>query len=106
MPAGKCVKTHDARVHGLVGSTNRERRGVAEADTTYADLSAVCVHKENSDDVCSVCTYSLTRGLCYAMHMRKNILLANICTEYARHSSVHLKYDLLLNILAIWYQQI
>ena len=28
----KCVKTHNSRVHDLVGSTNRERRGVTVAD--------------------------------------------------------------------------
>ena len=36
----KCVKTHDSRDRELVGSTNRERWGVAAADTTYADQSA------------------------------------------------------------------
>ena len=31
-------------------------------------------------------------------------LLANICNDCAGQSSAHLKYDLSLNILAIWYQ--
>ena len=54
-----CFKTG---VCDWVGSTNRERWGVARADTTYVDLSAVGVHNETSDDIC---TYSLTRGLLY-----------------------------------------
>ena len=83
-----CVKSNDSRVHDLVGSTNRERRGVAEADTTYVDLSAVGVHNKNSDDIWSIRTRSLTRGLCYTVHVRRYILLANICK-----SSSHLKYD-------------
>ena len=41
---------------------------VAEADTIYVDPSAVGVHNGNSDNISSICTYSLTRGLCYAMH--------------------------------------
>ena len=39
----KCVKTHDSRVSDLVGSTNREKRGVSEADAIYIDSSAVSV---------------------------------------------------------------
>ena len=58
---------------------NRERREVAEVDTSYVKPSAAGVHNENSDDIWSICTYSHTRGLCYAMHVRKYILLANIC---------------------------
>ena len=50
----KCVKTHDSSVRNLVGSANRERRGVAEADTTYEVLSAVGVHSENSDVISSI----------------------------------------------------
>ena len=86
----KCVKTHDSRVHDLVGGTNRERRGVAKAVTTYVDPSEVGVHNENSDDIWSICTYPLPRGLCYAMHVRRYILLANICNEYARQSIQHI----------------
>ena len=36
------------RARDLVDSTNRERRGVAEADTTYVDRSAVGVHNTNT----------------------------------------------------------
>ena len=49
----KCVKTHDSKVHDLVGCTRHERRGVSEADTTYVDPSAVDVHNENNDDICT-----------------------------------------------------
>ena len=86
----KCFKTHDSRVRDLVDSTNRERRGVADADITYLDPSAVGIHKENIDDTWSICTYSLTRGLCYVMHVPRNILLANISKEYARQSLQHI----------------
>ena len=65
----KCVKTHDSRVRDLICSTNRERR-VAEADTTYVEPSAIGVHNENSDDIWSICTFSLTCGLYYVMHVR------------------------------------
>ena len=58
----KCAKIHDSRVRDLICSTNRKRRGVAEADTAYVDPSAVGVHKGNSDDIWSICTYSLNRG--------------------------------------------
>ena len=85
----KYVKPHNSRVSDLVDSTNRERRVVAEADTTYVDQSAVGVHNENSDDIWSICTYLLTHGLCYVMHVRRYILLANICNEYARRSLQH-----------------
>ena len=61
----KCVKTFDSRVRGLVGSINRERRGVAETDITYVEPSAVGIHNENSNDIWSIYTYSLTHGLCY-----------------------------------------
>ena len=76
----KCSKTHHCRVRDLVGSNNRERRGAAETIQI---------------------TQSLTRGLFYAVHVRRYILLANICNEYARQSSAYLKYDLLLTILRI-----
>ena len=49
------------------------------AYTTYVDPSAVGVHNEKGDDIWSICTYSLTHSLCYAMHVP-----ANICSEYAR----------------------
>ena len=75
----KCVKTHDSRVRDLVG----ERRGVDETDNAYVDPSAVSVHNENNDDICSFCICLLMRGLCYAMHVRRYILLANICSDYA-----------------------
>ena len=52
--------------------------------------SAVGVHNENSDDIRSIWTYSLTRGLRYAMHARRYILLANICNEYAFQSLQHI----------------
>ena len=67
----KCVTTHDSRASDLVGSTNREKREVSEADAIYIDSSAVSVR--------NFCTYSLTCGLCYAMYARRHILLANIC---------------------------
>ena len=86
-------KAHDSRARDLVGSTNREIRGVAEADTTYVDPFAVGVHNENSDDIWSLCTYSITRGLCYTMHVRRHILLANICNEYARHWQVFSTFE-------------
>ena len=82
----KYVKTHDSSVRDLVASTNRERRGVAEGDTTYVGPSMIGVHNENSEDIWSIFTYSLTRGLYDAMHLRKHIMLANICNEYARQS--------------------
>ena len=69
-----CVKTYDSRIRYFVGSTNREQRGIAVADTTYVDPSAVGVHK-NTYDIWSICNYSLTRGLCYAMHVRISCLL-------------------------------
>ena len=93
----ECVNTHDSRlrVRDLVGSTNRERRGNANVDTTNVDPSAVGVYIENSDDIWSICTYPLTFGLCYAMLVRRYILLAIylqwICTS---KSSSHLKCDL------------
>ena len=85
----KCVKTHDSRVCELVGSTNREGRELAEVDTIYVDPSVDGVHKENSD-IWSISTYLLARGLYYAMHVRRYILLANICNEYARQSIQHI----------------
>ena len=42
----ECVRTQYSRARGLVGSTNRKRRVVTEADTTYVDPSAVCVHNQ------------------------------------------------------------
>ena len=86
----KCVKTHDLRVRDLVGSTNREERGVAEDDTTYVDPSEVGVQNENSDEIWSICTYSFTLGLYRAVHVRKYIMLANICNEYAGQSLQHI----------------
>ena len=65
----KNVKTHDYRERDLVGSTSRERRGYALAGTTYINPFAVCVHNENSDDIWSICTYLLTHGFCYAIHV-------------------------------------
>ena len=105
----KCIKTHDTRVRDLVGSTNRESRDVTEADTTSIEPSAFGVHNENSADIWSIYIYLLTHGLCYAVHVRKYILLANMCNEYACQSlqlQAHLKYELLLNSMAIWYQRI
>ena len=78
----KCDKTHDSRLRGLVGSTNRERRGVTEAGTTRVDSSEISVHNVNSHAIWSICTYLLKRGLHYAMHMRRYILLASICNKY------------------------
>ena len=90
----KCVKIQDSGIRDLEGSTNRERRGVVEADTTYVDPSAVGVDNENSDEVLAICTYALTHGLCYVMHVRRNRFLADICNEYAHQKfSAHLKYD-------------
>ena len=85
-----CLKTHDSRVHAFVVSTKRKRQGVSEADTTNVDRSAIGVHNKNSDDSWSICTYSLTRGLCYALHVQRYILLANICNVYARQSLQHI----------------
>ena len=73
--------SNDSNVFDFVGSTNHERRGVGEADTTYVDPSAVGVPDENSDDILFICTFSLTRGLCYAMQVGRYILLANSCYE-------------------------
>ena len=50
---------------------------------------------------CLSVTIHLHLGLCYAMHERRYILLANICNEYARGSPAYLKYDFLLNTLII-----
>ena len=44
---------------------------MAETNSTYVDPSAVSVHNENSDDIWSTYAYSLSRGLCYAMHVRR-----------------------------------
>ena len=63
------VKTHDSMVHDLITSTNSDRRGLFEADTTYVQPSVVGVHNENSDDIWSICTYSLKHGLYYALHV-------------------------------------
>ena len=71
----KCVKTHDSGVCDSAGSTNLERRGVSESDTTYVDPSKVGVHNENSDDIWSICTYSFTGDLFYAPHVQRYILL-------------------------------
>ena len=79
----KCVKTHDSRLRDLVGNTIRERQRVSNADTKYVDPSVLGVHNENSDDIWSICTCSLTHAICYAMHGRRYILLADICSEYA-----------------------
>ena len=59
----KCVKAHDSRVHDLVGSTNRERRGVVEVNTTYVNPSAVGVHKKNINDIW-VYLYLFTHNNC------------------------------------------
>ena len=56
----KCVKTHDYRVRDLLGSTNRGRQRVAEADTTSIDPSAVGVQRENSDDIWSLYLFTHT----------------------------------------------
>ena len=77
----KCDKTHDSGISYLVGSSNFERRGVA--DTSYADPSPVGAHTESR----STCTYSLTRGLCYAMHVRRYIMIAMI---YALQNLQHI----------------
>ena len=63
---------------------------VSETDTTYLDPSAVGVHNDNTDDICSICTYSLTHGLGYALHVQRYILLANICNDYACQSLRHI----------------
>ena len=76
------VKIHDSRVRGLVGSTNREERGVSEADSTYVDSSAVGVHSVNSD---AICTYS---HVVYVMACM--CLPDNICSEHARQSLQHI----------------
>ena len=43
----KRFKTRDSWIRDLGGCTNHERRGVAEANTTYVDPSALGVHNEN-----------------------------------------------------------
>ena len=48
------------------------------------------VHNENDDHIWPSCTSSLTRGLCYATHVLRYILLANICNKYARQSLQHI----------------
>ena len=40
----------NSRIRDLVGSTNRERQGVVEADTTYVDPSTVGVHNGTNYD--------------------------------------------------------
>ena len=75
----------------LSGTTNRERRGVSEADTTYVDPS-VGVYKENSDATWFICTNSLTRSLYYDVHVPRYILLSNIWKECARQCLQHMTF--------------
>ena len=74
----------------LVGSTNRERRGDAEANTTYAEPSAISVHNENSDDIRSIFAYSLALVCWYAIYVQRYPLLPNVCNKYARESCQHI----------------
>ena len=54
------------------------------------DPSAVGVHNENSAEFWSTCTYLLKNALCYALHLRRNVLLANVRNEYASQSLQHI----------------
>ena len=70
------VKIHDSMVRDLVGSTNREKRGFAEAATTKANLLAVGKHNENSDDIL-VCLYLFTSAWLIICHVCAEIYLAS-----------------------------
>ena len=109
--AKKCFnkddKNHDSRIRGLFCSFNHEWRGVAEAETTYVDSSEFMLHNENSDDIWSTCTYSLTCGLCYVMRVRRyTLLLIFAMNMHINIFSIFEVYDLSLDITAILYQRI
>ena len=57
----------------LVSSVNNEKLlGL------ILDPSTAGVHEENSDSYWETHIFSLTRGLCYALHVQRNTLLASI----------------------------
>ena len=85
----KCVKIHEYRVRDLFGSTNCKRRGVAKTYDTYIDPSAVGVHNENSDEIWSIYTCSLTRSSCYAIYVRRYISVANFAMNMHVKSLQH-----------------
>ena len=76
----------EKRVRIIQGTRKRAIRVRAIDVILYVDPSAVAVYNENCDDIWSISTYSLTRSLCYAIHVRRYNLLASICNEYARQS--------------------
>ena len=69
----KCVKIHDSRVRALVGSTNREKREVDEADTPSADG----VNNGNSGAIWSICTYSCTHAWFMLYHASAEVYFAS-----------------------------
>ena len=60
-------------IRELVGSPNNEKLlGL------ILDPSTAGVHEENHDSHWETRIFSLTRGLCYALHVQRNTLLASI----------------------------
>ena len=59
-----------------LGSTNDE-----ELLRLILDPSTACAHSGNSDEPWLTCIYSLTQGLCYALHVRRNTLLASLLSD-------------------------
>ena len=60
-------------IRELVGSVNNEKLlGL------ILDPSTAGVHEENHDSHWGTRIFSLTRGLCYALHVQRNTLLASI----------------------------
>ena len=59
-------------IHELVGSVNNE-----ELLGLILDPSTTGVPGENSDSYWETRIFSFTRGLCYALHVQRNTLLAS-----------------------------
>ena len=85
----KCVKTHDSKVCDLVGSTNRERRRVAHGLILHMYLRLVNTARTV---IVSCLSVPIHLHLVYVItiYVRRYILLANICNEYARQSLKHI----------------
>ena len=60
-------------LYELVGSTKEE-----ELLWLILDPSMACAHSGNSDEPWLTRIYSLTRGLCYALHVQRNPSLASL----------------------------
>ena len=78
----QCVTLQSTRrsfinaLYEIVGSTNDE-----ELLRLILDPSTACAHSGNSDEPWLTHIYSLTRRLCFALHVQRNTLLASLQSD-------------------------